>query len=131
MALDRLVDAAIEATHPVSFARGVSRSSRTLSAGCDGRGWRARRVRQTRTAKSCGPDIPTLISNGRRCFRIAACDGDNKAGLRGEHEGNRKTIRAGNAGRNRCDRGDYARVLLFFAREAAGANRAPGIPCAL
>jgi hypothetical protein len=51
-----------------------------------------------RTAKSCGPDIPTLMSNWRRCFRIMASDGDTKPGLRGEHEGNRKTIRAGKAG---------------------------------
>src|SRR5258706_13562058 len=28
---------------------------------------------------------------------------------------------AGNAGSFRCDRGDYARVLFYFAREAAGA----------
>jgi len=33
-----------------------------------------------------------------------------------------KTIRAGNAGCFRCDRGDYARVLFHFAREAAGAS---------
>jgi hypothetical protein len=32
-----------------------------------------------RTAKSCGPDISTLMSSGRRCFGIAACDGGKKA----------------------------------------------------
>src|SRR5258707_14982703 len=31
---------------------------------------------------------------------------------------------AGNAGSFRCDRGDYARVLFYFACEAAGASSA-------
>jgi hypothetical protein len=49
---------------PSRFTRGVSRSSRTSGAGCDGRF----SVRQTsapekRTAKSCGPDAPTLASS--------------------------------------------------------------------
>src|ERR1700752_2584292 len=34
-----------------------------------------------RTAKSCGPDIPTLISSRPRCCRIVACDGGKKARL--------------------------------------------------
>jgi len=41
--------------------RGVSRSSRTLGAGCGGRFGAARRTRMRRTAKSCGPHIPTLM----------------------------------------------------------------------
>jgi len=45
--------------------RGVSRSSRTLGAGCDGRFGDARRAAQKRTAKSCGPGIPTLMSSLR------------------------------------------------------------------
>jgi hypothetical protein len=32
-------------------------------AGCGGRGWRFRRERRLRTAKSCGPDAPTLASS--------------------------------------------------------------------
>ena len=63
--------------------RGVSRSSRTLDAGSGGRFGASRRTALTRTAKSCGPDIPTLISSGRQCLRIAACDGDNKPGSPG------------------------------------------------
>jgi len=43
--------------------RGVSRSSRTLSAGCDGRVSAARRTVLMRTAKPCGPDAPTLASS--------------------------------------------------------------------
>jgi len=54
------------------FERGVSRSSRTWEAGCDGRFGGARRAALMRTAKSCGPDAPTLalssseVSDGRR-----------------------------------------------------------------
>jgi hypothetical protein len=48
----------------------------------------------------------------------------NKPDHRGEHEGNRKTIARGMPGDFRCDRGDYARVLFYFAREAAGASGA-------
>src|SRR5260370_12654345 len=44
-----------------------------------------------------------------------------KRGHRGEHEVSRKTIARGMPGDFRCDRGDYARVLYSFAREAAGA----------
>ena len=57
--------------------RGVSPSSRTLGAGCDGRGWRQRRRRYSRTAKSCGPDASTPASSWREF--ISADDGDKKA----------------------------------------------------
>jgi hypothetical protein len=51
-------------------------------------------------------------------------DGDNKARSPGRARRNplkplRRECRV-----NRCDRGDYARVLFYFAREAAGAWRA-------
>src|SRR6266446_2995774 len=46
----------------------------------------------------------------------------NKPGHRGEREVSRKTIARGMPGDFRCDRGDYARVLFLFAREAAGAS---------
>jgi hypothetical protein len=42
---------------------GRSRSSRTLSAGCDGRIGIARRATSKRTAKSCGPGAPWLALN--------------------------------------------------------------------
>src|SRR5712664_1270012 len=48
----------------------------------------------------------------------------NKPGHRGEREVSRKTIARGMPGDFRCDRGDYARVLFSFAREAAGASSA-------
>jgi len=85
---------------PPRLKRGVSRSSRTWSAGCGGRGWRFRRRRFTsRTAKSCGPDAPTLASTGD--------DASHHAGMvttspvhQGEHEGNRKTIAQGRPDRS-------------------------------
>jgi hypothetical protein len=45
-----------------------------------------------RTAKSCGPDTPTLVSSWRDDL---ADDGARKPGPRGEYEGNRKTIAQG------------------------------------
>jgi hypothetical protein len=49
--------------------------------------------RRMRTAKSCGPDAPTLASSWRGVIRVATVA--NKPGHRGEHEGNRKTIAQG------------------------------------
>jgi hypothetical protein len=42
-----------------------------------------------------------------------------------------KTIARGMPGEFRCDRGDYARVLLFILHARLRAHQAPGIPCAL
>jgi len=56
--------------------RGTYASSRTLGAGCDGRGSDARRAALARTAKSCGPDAPTLASSFAKQSRG---DGGNKA----------------------------------------------------
>jgi hypothetical protein len=105
-----------------SHTRGVSRSSRTWG----GMRWTlmARRdeARQKRTAKSCGSDISTLISSRPRCSSIVACDGDKKA--RSPGRARRKPLKpfaCGNAGLIRWTCGDLTRVLLFFAREAAGA----------
>ena len=50
-------------------SRGVSRSSRTLGAGCGGRFGAFDEWRVKRTAKSCGPDAPTLASSWRKRFR--------------------------------------------------------------
>src|SRR5436853_4635243 len=73
----------------------------------------------TRTAKSCGSDVPMLASSLREEAQMTV---SNKPGHREEHEGNRKTIARGMPGDFRCDRGDYARVLtLLIAREASGA----------
>jgi len=72
----------------------------------------------TRTAKSCRSDAPMPASSLREEAQATV---SNKPGHRGEHEVSRKTIARGMPGDFRCDRGNYARVLFYFAREAAGA----------
>ena len=47
---------------------------------------RERRTVLTRTAKSCGPDAPTLASSWRSNPSMTVA---NKPGHRGEHEGTR------------------------------------------
>src|SRR6059058_6081855 len=74
-----------------------------------------------RTAKSCGSDAPMLASSLREEAQATV---SNKPGHRGEREVSRKTIARGMPGDFRCDRGDYARVFVFFTHEAAGASRA-------
>jgi hypothetical protein len=60
-------------------SRGAfARSSRTLGAGCGGRGGGARRVQLKRTAKSCGPDAPTLVSSSREA-KLLGDDGGKQA----------------------------------------------------
>ena len=82
----------------------------------------------TRTAKSCGPDAPTLASSLREEAQATV---SNKPGHRGDREVSRKTIARGMPGWIRCDRGDYARVLCFISHARLRVQRAPGIPCAL
>jgi hypothetical protein len=61
-----------------------------------------------RTAKSCGPDVPTLASSSRRLSRPYRAQTKpyplttvaKEPGHRGEHEISRKTIACGNAGRS-------------------------------
>jgi hypothetical protein len=78
---------------PCPIKRDVSRSSRTLGAGCDGRVGAAWRAAQARTAKSCGPDIPMLMPS--RQDDDLSSDGDNKAGLRGARRKPLKPIARG------------------------------------
>ena len=81
--------------------RGASRSSRTLGAGCDGRGsvrrarMRAGRMTLMRTVKSCRSDAPMLASSLRE---VAEATVSNKPGHRGEREVSRKTIAQGRPG---------------------------------
>ena len=67
-----------------SHKRGASRSSRTLGAGCGGRGSVARRAILTRTAKACGPGAPTLALSFRG-NNFARVTGAKEPGPRGEH----------------------------------------------
>ena len=110
--------------------RGASRSSRTLGAGCGGRLEAADETRLRRTAKSCGPGIPTLMSSWRK--KLFAGDGDKKA--RSPRRSRRKPLKPFARGMPGATGVTVVTMLVcffVFAREAAGAHRAPGIPCAL
>ncbi len=63
ISLFRNSDLAYMLGHPASSMRGVSRSSRNARRGCGGREGAVRRAALTRTAKSRGPDAPTLASS--------------------------------------------------------------------
>jgi hypothetical protein len=75
-----------------------------------------------RTAKSCGPDAPTLVSSWRKTIPLMTVA--NKPGHRGERDISRKTIARGMPG----DAGVTVVIMLVcffhFAREAAGAPSA-------
>ena len=51
--------------------------------------------RMQRTAKSCGPDAPTLAFKLAMMLRITLMTVTKKPGHRGEHEISRKTIAQG------------------------------------
>ena len=52
----------------------------------------------------------------------------NKPGHRGEREVSRKTIARGMPGDFRCDRGDYARVFVFYHTRGCGCIARPAFP---
>src|SRR5437773_3104539 len=78
-----------------------------------------------RTAKSCGSDAPMLASSLREEAQMTV---SNKPGHRGEREVSRKTIARGMPGENRCDRGDYARVLFLLCTRGCGRVGRPAFP---
>src|SRR5712692_5553487 len=92
-----------------------------------------------RTAKSCGPDAPTLASSSRSCVGPTGLRQNldpratvaNKPGHRGEHEISRKTIACGNAGRFRCTRCYSCAFYQYKVHTRPRVQRAPGIPHAL
>ena len=103
-----------------SSPRGAYASSRTLRRDAMDALAAQDERRLKRTAKSCGPDTPTLVSSWRKQFRRRRWL--SSPAHRGEHEAAVKTIAQGRSGENRRTCSDYARVLyLNFAREAAGA----------
>src|SRR5207244_5848208 len=79
----------------------------------------------TRTAKSCGSDASTPASSLREEAQTTVT---NKPDRRGEHEISRKTIARGVPGDFRCDRGDYARVLVLFRTRGCGRIARPAFP---
>ena len=113
---------------PRPHTRGVSRSSRTQGWGCDGRGWRFRRERRSRTGKSCGPDTLTPVSSWRR---QTAGDGGNRAGLAGEST--EETVTPSRAGMPDVlvDLWWLTRVFFYILHARLWVHWAPGIPHAL
>src|SRR5258708_12323101 len=79
----------------------------------------------TRTAKSCGSGAPMLASSLREEAQATV---SNKPGHRGEREVSRKTIARGMPGDFRCDRGDYARMLVLFCMRGCGRIARPAFP---
>jgi hypothetical protein len=110
--------------------RGVSRSSRTLGAGCDGRFRCERRTHRRRTAKSCGSGVPTLTLSWRRCFGIAPIT-ETESPVSGKSA--KETVKT--VARGKPDDPDEPAVDLlvcFFQSHARlRVQLAPGFPCAL
>src|SRR6267154_1288028 len=95
--------------------------------------------RLLRTAKSCGPDAPTLASSSRSCvgptgfrqnlaLRMTVA---KEPGHRGEHDISRKTIACGNAGRFRCPRCYSCAFYHYQVHTRPRVQRASGVPHAL
>jgi len=116
------------ANHLYKFApsrpdkRGGSRSSRTWV----GMRWTRMALQDERhmkrTAKSCGPDAPTLASSSRKTLPWATVA--NKPGHRGEHDISVKTIAWGMPGDSGVTVVTTLVCSFHFACEAAGASRA-------
>ncbi|HLI98765.1 MAG TPA: hypothetical protein VKT76_03530 [Bradyrhizobium sp.] len=118
--------------HPVSrlIKRGVSRIVSNVGVECGGRECAFDEWRMKRTAKSCGPDAPTLASSLVEAIREAMVA--KKPGSPGRAR--RKPLKPfarGMPGESGVTVVDLLGVLFIFAPEATGAIRAPGIPCAL
>src|ERR1700682_499302 len=91
-----------------------------------------------RTAKSCGPDTPTLVSSSRSCVGptglrqdISADDGGKTAPVTKSTKETVKTIACGNAGRFRCTRCYSCAFYQYKVHTRPRVQRAPGIPHAL
>jgi hypothetical protein len=89
-----------------------------------------------RTAKSCGPDAPTLASSSRmlcrpyraRTQRWFADDGGKKARSPGSAKETVKTIACGNAGRFRCTRCYSCAFYYHNCTRGRGCNGHPAFP---
>src|SRR5258708_104812 len=89
-----------------------------------------------RTVKSCGSDASTPASSFTEASRpdrartkpYPETTVTKEPDRRGEHEVSRKTIARGMPGLLRCDRGDYARVLVLFCTRGCGCIGHPAFP---
>jgi hypothetical protein len=83
------------------------------------------RTTELRTAKSRGPDAPTLASSGAEIFRAMMVA--KKPGHQGEREVSRKTIAQGMPGVFRSACGDYPVCFLHCTRDC-GCHGHPAFP---
>src|ERR1700677_4429652 len=81
-----------------------------------------------RTAKSCGPDTPTLVSSCAGFIRAAMVA--KKPGHQGEREISRKTIAQGGPDAS-AEPVCSCAFLCTFLHARPRVQRAPGLPCAL
>jgi hypothetical protein len=110
--------------------RDVSRSSRYVGPGCDGRcGVRRGHFRRTktpqRTAKSCGPDAATLALS-RRSDPTAT--GARKAASPGRARISRKTIARGRPGCLGCTCQNRVHSFSSFSTRRCGRSQRPAFP---
>ena len=87
----------------------------------------ARRARDERTVKPCGPDSPTLESSFAEM--IGKATGANKPGTPGRSRSSRNTIAQGMPARAGLP--IFLVRVSVFLRTSLRVHRAPGIPCAL
>jgi hypothetical protein len=112
----------VRPSHP---ARGADRESSRTRVGCDGRGQHQAQVvallrtMPTRTAKACGPDAPGLASSLRVTNPQATVTRRSRTPRRASTTPLKPLRGEGRGSGSTCS--DYARVLFFSAREAAGA----------
>jgi hypothetical protein len=93
-------------------AEGVSRSSRHVRRGCDGRVGLDGRAMPMRTQKSCGPDTPTLVSSAQNDLRAM---GARKPGSQGARKSALKPSRREGQGVFRLNLWSLPRAF-FIAR---------------
>src|ERR1700732_3119117 len=112
--------------HPASMKRGGSRSSRNARRDAVDAGSASDDGAYPRTAKSRGPDAPTLASSLRKA--TSAGDGGKKARSPGRARYKRLKPLRGECRVNRCDRGDYTRVLPTHCTRGCGRIERPAFP---
>jgi hypothetical protein len=112
---------------PRPIKRGASRSSRVLVRDAMAVR-RAKTKRGSRTAKSCGPDLPTLGSSSRVDPRMTVA---RKPGHRGRARISRKTIARGMPVVRLPCGCLRAQSAPFFCTQGSRVRPASGIPCAL
>jgi hypothetical protein len=106
--------------------RGDSRSSR--SAGRDAVDAGAPLTNALkRTAKSCGPDAPTLALTRDNALHCAGMVTTKPGSPRRSRRKPLKPLR-GECRAFRCDRGDYTRMLILFCMRGCGCIERPAFP---